>query len=110
MNLNSENDKFYFIKIKVKKIKKMEKNEVIIEPPTIKQDNNPNYYFDLFGDKFIYCGIHLSKNGLKENGKPKKAPVFPYQYDKIEKSLIINWTSKNKLYKPNGIIILRTGF
>ena len=45
-------------------------------------------------------------NGLKENGKPKKAPVFPYQYDKIEKSLIKNWTTKDKLYKPNGIIIL----
>ena len=29
MNLNSENDKIYFIKIKVKKIKKMEKNKVI---------------------------------------------------------------------------------
>jgi len=106
MNLNSENDKFYFIKIKVKKNKKMEKNKVILEPPTIKQDKNPNYYYDLFGDKFIYCGIHLSTNGLKENGKPKKAPVFPYQYDKIEKSLIKNWTTKDKLYKPNGIIIL----
>ena len=90
MNLNSENDKFYFIKIKVKKNKKMEKNKVILEPPTIKQDKNPNYYYDLFGDKFIYCGIHLSTNGLKENGKPKKAPIFPYQYDKIEKLLIKN--------------------
>ena len=83
------------------------KNEVILEPPTsIKQDKNLNYYCDLFGDKFIYCGIHLSTNGLKENGKPKKAPVFPYQYDKIEKSLIKNWTSKDKLYRLNGIIIL----
>ena len=36
----------------------------------------------------------------------KKAPVFPYQYDKIEKSLIKNWNTKDKLYKPNGIIIL----
>ena len=70
MNLNSENDIFYFIKIKVKKNKKMEnsccylepplaadKNKVILEPPTIKQDKNPNYYYDLFGDKFIYCGF-----------------------------------------------------
>ena len=47
------------------------KNEVILEPPTIEQDNNPNYYYDLFGDKLIYCGIHLSTNGLKENGNPK---------------------------------------
>ena len=52
MNLNSENEKFYFIKIKVKKNKKMKKNKVILEPPTIKQDKNPNYYYDLFGDKF----------------------------------------------------------
>ena len=37
MNLNSENDKFYFIKIKVKKNKKMENNKVILEPPTIKK-------------------------------------------------------------------------
>ena len=71
MNLNSENVKFYLLKIKVKKIKKMEKNKVILEPPTIKQDKNPNYYYDLFGDKIMYCGIFLSKNGLKENGKPK---------------------------------------
>ena len=57
---------------------------LILEPPTIKQDKNPNYYYDLFKDKFIYCGIFLSTNELKENEKPKKAPVFPYQYDKIE--------------------------
>ena len=36
----------------------------------------------------------------------KNAAVFPYQYDKIEKSLIKNWTTEDKLYKPNGIIIL----
>jgi hypothetical protein len=48
----------------------------------------------------------FSTNGLKENGKPKKAPVIPYQYVKIEKSLIKNWTSKDKLYKPNGVIII----
>ena len=53
MNLNSENDKIYSLKIKVKNIKKMKKNKVILEPPTIKQDKNPNYYYDLFGDKFI---------------------------------------------------------
>jgi hypothetical protein len=61
-------------------------NEVILEPPTsIKQDKNPYNYYDLFDDKFIYCGIHLSTNGLKEMENLKKAPVFPYQYDKIVK-------------------------
>jgi hypothetical protein len=50
--------------------------------------------------------MYLSTNGLKENEKPKKAPIFPYQYDKIEKSLIKNWTNKDKLYKPYGISIL----
>ena len=83
----------------------MKNNEVILELPqrlaTIKQDKNPNYYYDLFGGKFIFCGIYLSTNGLKENGKPKKAPVFPYQYDKIEKSLIKNWTTKDKLLAPH---------
>jgi mitochondrial fission protein ELM1 len=43
---------------------------------------------------------------LKKMENLKKAPVFPYQYDKIEKSLFKNWTSKDKLYKPNGIIII----
>ena len=37
---------------------------------------NSNYYYYLFGDKFIYCGIHLSTNGLKENGKSKKSTSF----------------------------------
>jgi hypothetical protein len=58
----------------------MKNNEVILEPlkrlATIKQDKNPNYYYDLCGDRFIYCGIHLSTNGLKENGKPKKNTSF----------------------------------
>jgi hypothetical protein len=90
MNLNSENDKIYFLKIKVKKNKKMKnpkgilevaksdltKTKLILEPPTIKQDKNPNYYYDLFGDKFIYCGIFLSTDGLKENGNLKKHPFF----------------------------------
>jgi hypothetical protein len=38
----------------------------------------------------------------------KKEPDFPYQYDKIEKILIKNWTSKDKWYKPNGINIINT--
>jgi hypothetical protein len=42
----------------------------------------------------------------KKMEKPNKSPVFPYQYDNIDKSLIKNWTSKDKLYTPNGIIIL----
>ena len=79
MNLNSENDIFYFIKIKVIKIiKKLKKNNVILEPPTIKQNKNPNYYYDFFKDKFIYCGIFLSTNGLKENEKPKKSTSFSF--------------------------------
>ena len=24
------------------------------------------------GDKFVYCGIHLSTKGLKADGKPRK--------------------------------------
>ena len=66
----------------------MEKNKVILEPPTIKQDKNPNYYYNLFGDKFIYCGIHLSTNGLKENGKPKKAPVLNINMIKLKNHLL----------------------
>ena len=90
------------LRLRLKKIKKMNFNEEKV----IIAKHNPNHFYDLFKDKFIYCGIHLSTDGLKENGKPKKKPVFPYQYDKIEKSLIKNWTCKEKLYKPNGIVIL----
>jgi len=24
------------------------------------------------GDKFVYCGIHLSTEGFKQDGKPRK--------------------------------------
>ena len=66
----------------------MTKNEVILEPPTIKQDKNPNYNYDLFGDNFIYCGIHLSTNGLKENGKPKKHQFFLINMIKLKNHLL----------------------
>ena len=98
MNSNSENDKIYTLKIKVKKNKMNKQTKTITY--------NSNYYYELFKDKFVYCGIHLETKGLKEDGKPRKNATFPYQYDKIEKSLIKNWTSRNKLYEPNGIIIL----
>ena len=49
MNLNSVNDIFHFIKIKVKKIKNMKKTKKKLEPPTIKQDKNPNYYYRWIG-------------------------------------------------------------
>jgi hypothetical protein len=35
----------------------------------------------------------------KKIEKPNKSPVFPYQYDNIDKSLIKNWTSKDKILK-----------
>ena len=35
-------------------------NEVVLEPPTIKQDKNPKFYYDLFGDSlFIAVFIFL---------------------------------------------------
>ena len=98
MNSNSVNEKNYTLKIKVKKNRMKKQTKTI--------SYNSNYYYELFKDKFVYCGIHLETKGLKEDGRPRKNATFPYQYDKIEKSLIKNWTSKNQIYKPNGIIIL----
>ena len=103
MNSNSSNYKIYTLKIKVKKNKMISTKPTEITKP-IKY--NSNYYYELFKDIFIYCGIHLETKGLKEDGRPRKNASFPYQYDRIEKSLIKNWTSRNTLYKPNGIIIL----
>ena len=66
------------------------------------------YFYELFGEKFIYCGIHLKTNGIKQNGKPKKTPTMPKNYDKIKNSTFRNWmTYETKLYSPNGIILLR---
>ena len=86
----------------------MTNNEVILEPPSTIEKIRTLIItmiclvITLFIAVFIFLLMDLKK---MEN--LKKAPVFPYQYDKIEKSLIKNWTSRDKLYKPNGIIILK---
>ena len=64
-------------------------------------------FYKLFGDKFIYCGIHLSTEGFKADGKPRKKPSLPFEYDKINKPLIKNFKVKGKDIKPNGIILLQ---
>lgn len=73
----------------------------------------PHYFYNLFQDKFMYCGIDLSTEGYKPDGKPKKKPFFPKGYDKINKPLIKTFKSYDKLtqkyieHKPNGVIILQ---
>ena len=62
---------------------------------------------ELFGDKFIYCGIHLKTEGFKADGKPKKKATFPVGYDKVETPTIENFKSKGKDIIPNGIILLQ---
>jgi hypothetical protein len=111
------------IKIKVKKNKKRpvyddedkktlfnklyQEIKEIKKPDEIKKYSS-SYFYELFGDKFIYCGIHLKTNGIKQNGKPKKTPTMPKNYDKIIHSTFKNWmTYETKLYTPNGIILLR---
>ena len=61
----------------------------------------------MFKDKFVYCGIHLSTEGLKADGKPKKKPSLPYKYDQINKPLVKNFKSGGKDIIPNGIILLQ---
>ena len=61
----------------------------------------------LFGDKFIYCGIHLKTEGFKADGKPRKKATFPVGYDKVEKPTIEIFKSKGKDIIPNGIILLQ---
>ena len=84
----------------------------IVEPKQ-KDESYANYFYTLFGDKFIYCGIHLSTEGLKPCGKPKKKPFFPFGYDKIDKPLIKPFKSKDKKTQeiishiPNGVILLQ---
>ena len=62
---------------------------------------------ELFGDKFIYCGIHLKTEGFKADGKPRKKATFPVGYDKVEKPTIKNFKSNGKDIIPNGIILLQ---
>lgn len=38
--------------------------------------NPSNYFYNLFQDKFMYCGIDLSTEGYKPDGKPKKNHSF----------------------------------
>ena len=35
------------------------------------------------GDKFVYCGIHLSTKGLKTDGNPQKIPICPVDMIKL---------------------------
>ena len=61
----------------------------------------------MFGDKFIYCGIHLKTEGFKADGKPRKKATFPVGYDKVDKPTIKNFKSEGKEIIPNGIILLQ---
>ena len=62
---------------------------------------------ELFGDKFIYCGIHLKTEGFKADGKPRKKATFPVVYDKVDKPTIEIFKSKGKDIILNGIILLQ---
>ena len=68
MNSNSVNEKNYTLKIKVKKNRMKKQTKTI--------SYNSNYYYELFKDKFVYCGIHLETKGLKEDGRPRKMQPF----------------------------------
>ena len=65
------------------------------------------------GDKFVYSGIHLSTKGLKPDGKSRKKPICPIDYDKIESSSFETFELENKRTKekykvnPNGVILLQ---
>jgi len=61
----------------------------------------------LFGDKFIYCGIHLKTEGFKADGKPRKKVTFPVGFDKVDKPTIKNFKSEGKEIIPNGIILFQ---
>ena len=54
------------------------------------------------GDKFVYCGIHLSSKGLKTDGKPRKKTIYPVDYDKIECSKFETFELENKSTKENS--------
>ena len=70
----------------------------VVEPKK-KEESYANYFYKLFGETFVYCGIHLSTEGFKPCGKPKKKPFFPFGYDKIDKPLIKPFKSKDKKHK-----------
>ena len=109
--------------IKVKKNKKMPvyEDEDEEEHKTLSHNKKENvneieknkiysssYFYELFGKIFIYCGIHLKTNGIKQNGKPKKTPTMPKNYDKIIHSIFKNWMNyQTQLFSPNGIILLK---
>ena len=61
----------------------------------------------LFGEKFIHCGIHLKTEGYKADGKSRKKATFPVGYDKVEKPTIENFKSGGKDIITNGIILLQ---
>ena len=67
----------------------------------------------VLGDKFVYCGILLSTKGLKADEKPRKKPICPIDYDKIECSKFETFELENKKTKekfkvnPNGVILLQ---
>ena len=55
----------------------------------------------VLGDKFVYCGILLSTKGFKADGKPRKKPICPIDYDKIESSSFETFELENKITKEN---------
>ena len=81
----------------------------IVEPKQ-KDESYANYFYTLFGETFVYCGIHLSTEGFKPCGKPKKKPFFPFGYDKIDKPLIKPFKSKDKKHKKLFHIYLMVSF
>jgi len=64
----------------IPKKKRRLKKRKPVEPP-IKAEAED--FKELFGNKFIYCGIHLKTEGFKADGKPRKKATFPVGYDKV---------------------------
>ena len=83
----------------------IEEVKPVVAKPVMKAEAED--FKELFGDKFIYCGIHLKTEGFKADGKPRKKATFPVGYDKVEKPTIENFKSGGKDIIPNGIILLQ---
>ena len=88
---------------KKKKTIKIKKRKPVERPIKAEAED----FKELFGDKFIYWGIHLKTEGFKADGKPRKKATFPVGYDKVEKPTIKNFKSNGKDIIPNGIILLQ---
>ena len=83
----------------------IEEVKPVVAKPVMKAEAED--FKELFGDKFIYCVIHLKTEGFKADGKPRKKATFPVGYDKVEKPTIENFKSGGKDIIPNGIILLQ---